>query len=164
MQVVVATPRQLESLVRLSESLARMRLAEEVGTADVAEVRSLCVHASMHGHIGCTHVGQGLGFCEWCNPLLFIACPILMYYSMLIHASFHDCILHAQAVRLWYGAMSGSAASNEEGGGIDMDNINTGGGGRVCVCVYQRCLPLLACLCYTHLCMGESLYLRSSAI
>lgn len=34
-QVVVATPRQLESLIRLSESLARMYLREEVTANDV---------------------------------------------------------------------------------------------------------------------------------
>ena len=64
-QVVVATPRQLESLIRISEALARMRLSEEVTKADVEE-----------------------------------------------------------AVRLWYTAMSGSAASSD--GNIDMDNIFTG--------------------------------------
>jgi DNA replication licensing factor MCM4 len=36
-KVISATPRQLESLVRMSEALARMRLADEVTTADVAE-------------------------------------------------------------------------------------------------------------------------------
>ena len=36
-QVVVATPRQLESLIRLSEAHARMRLSEEVNKADVEE-------------------------------------------------------------------------------------------------------------------------------
>ena len=61
----MATPRQLESLIRISEALARMRLSEEVTKADVEE-----------------------------------------------------------AVRLWYTAMSGSAASSD--GNIDMDNIFTG--------------------------------------
>lgn len=40
-QVVSATPRQLESLVRLSEALARMRLAPTVEAADVAEALRL---------------------------------------------------------------------------------------------------------------------------
>ena len=39
--MVSATPRQLESLVRLSEALARMRLAPTVEAADVAEALRL---------------------------------------------------------------------------------------------------------------------------
>lgn len=40
-KVVTATPRQLESLIRLSESLARMRLAPEVTRNDVVEATRL---------------------------------------------------------------------------------------------------------------------------
>lgn len=36
-KVITATPRQLESLIRMSESLARMRLSESVETIDVEE-------------------------------------------------------------------------------------------------------------------------------
>jgi DNA replicative helicase MCM subunit Mcm2 (Cdc46/Mcm family) len=36
-QVITATPRQLESLVRLSEALARMRLSPTVAREDVSE-------------------------------------------------------------------------------------------------------------------------------
>ena len=36
-QVITATPRQLESLIRLSESLAKMRLSPTVDRSDVAE-------------------------------------------------------------------------------------------------------------------------------
>ncbi len=36
-QVITATPRQLESGVRLAESLARMRLSPTVNPSDVAE-------------------------------------------------------------------------------------------------------------------------------
>lgn len=36
-KVVTATPRQLESLIRLSEALAKMRLSQTVGREDVAE-------------------------------------------------------------------------------------------------------------------------------
>ena len=36
-QVITATPRQLESLIRLSEALAKMRLSEEVTDGDVGE-------------------------------------------------------------------------------------------------------------------------------
>jgi DNA replication licensing factor MCM4 len=36
-KVVVATPRQLESLIRISEALSRMRLSEVVGRAEVEE-------------------------------------------------------------------------------------------------------------------------------
>eukprot|EP00798_Chlamydomonas_sp_ICE-L_P007906 gene7906-1118_t len=64
-KVIVATPRQLESLIRLSEALARLHLKETVGVQEVQE-----------------------------------------------------------ATRLWYTAMSGSAASGD--GVIDMDNIITG--------------------------------------
>ena len=41
MQVVTATPRQLESLIRLSEAQARMRLRETVIEADVDEALRL---------------------------------------------------------------------------------------------------------------------------
>ncbi|KAG2484937.1 hypothetical protein HYH03_016323 [Edaphochlamys debaryana] len=40
-KAVCATPRQLESLIRLAESLARMRLADDVTRADVAEATRL---------------------------------------------------------------------------------------------------------------------------
>ncbi|GIL91733.1 hypothetical protein Vretimale_14863 [Volvox reticuliferus] len=64
-KVVMATPRQLESLIRISESLARMRLDERIRAADVAE-----------------------------------------------------------AVRLWYGAMAGSAGSSD--GRPDLDTLYCG--------------------------------------
>ena len=41
MQVVTATPRQLESLIRLSEAQARMRLRDTVIEADVDEALRL---------------------------------------------------------------------------------------------------------------------------
>lgn len=44
-KVVVATPRQLESLIRLSESRARMRLSEVVTQEDVSEAVSLWYRA-----------------------------------------------------------------------------------------------------------------------
>ncbi|KAK3269585.1 hypothetical protein CYMTET_21981 [Cymbomonas tetramitiformis] len=40
-KVIAATPRQLESCIRLAEALARMRLSAEVGSADVAEAMRL---------------------------------------------------------------------------------------------------------------------------
>jgi len=40
-RVITATPRQLESLIRLSEALARMRLADTVGAEEVAEALRL---------------------------------------------------------------------------------------------------------------------------
>ncbi|KXZ43177.1 hypothetical protein GPECTOR_99g812 [Gonium pectorale] len=66
-KVVMATPRQLESLIRIAESLARMRLDERIKAADVAE-----------------------------------------------------------AVRLWYGAMAGSAGSGSGDGRPDMDTLYCG--------------------------------------
>ena len=39
--VVTATPRQLESLIRLSEALAKMKFAEEVSIEDVKEAARL---------------------------------------------------------------------------------------------------------------------------
>ena len=46
MQVITATPRQLESLIRLAEAQARMRLRETVIEADVDEaMRLMKVHA-----------------------------------------------------------------------------------------------------------------------
>ncbi|GFR47266.1 hypothetical protein Agub_g8953 [Astrephomene gubernaculifera] len=66
-KVVMATPRQLESLIRIAESLARMRLDERVKATDVAE-----------------------------------------------------------AVRLWYGAMAGSAGSGSSDGRPDLDTLYCG--------------------------------------
>eukprot|EP00897_Mesotaenium_endlicherianum_P008165 jgi/Mesen1/7377/ME000382S06576 len=40
-KVITATPRQLESLIRVSEALARMRFSDTVDKADVAEARRL---------------------------------------------------------------------------------------------------------------------------
>ncbi len=45
-QTITATPRQLESLIRLSEALARMRLSETVEEQDAAEALRL-MQASM---------------------------------------------------------------------------------------------------------------------
>ena len=39
--VVTATPRQLESLIRLSEALAKMKFASEVSIEDVKEAARL---------------------------------------------------------------------------------------------------------------------------
>jgi len=36
-KTITATPRQLESMVRIAESIAKMRLATEVSTKDVEE-------------------------------------------------------------------------------------------------------------------------------
>lgn len=36
-KTITATPRQLESMVRIAESIAKMRLAEEVLVSDVVE-------------------------------------------------------------------------------------------------------------------------------
>ncbi len=40
-QTITATPRQLESLIRISEALARMRLSPTVERADAAEALRL---------------------------------------------------------------------------------------------------------------------------
>lgn len=40
-KTVTATPRQLESMIRISESLAKMRLSEFVERRDVAEAVTL---------------------------------------------------------------------------------------------------------------------------
>lgn len=40
-QTITATPRQLESLIRISESLARMRLSRTVERSDAAEALRL---------------------------------------------------------------------------------------------------------------------------
>jgi DNA replication licensing factor MCM4 len=39
--VITATPRQLESIIRISEALAKMRLSSEVERKDVAEAERL---------------------------------------------------------------------------------------------------------------------------
>jgi DNA replication licensing factor MCM4 len=44
-KTVTATPRQLESIIRISESLAKMRLADEVGKQDVEEAVQLIKNA-----------------------------------------------------------------------------------------------------------------------
>ena len=45
-KVVTATPRQLESLIRLSEALARMRYSNVVTSSDVQEARRLMTVAT----------------------------------------------------------------------------------------------------------------------
>ena len=46
-KTVTATPRQLESLIRLSESLARMRLSDVVEASDVGEAVRLMTAATL---------------------------------------------------------------------------------------------------------------------
>ena len=57
-QTITATPRQLESLIRISEALARMRLSATVERADAAEALRLmqvwaplrpCVSRAIYG-------------------------------------------------------------------------------------------------------------------
>lgn len=50
-KVVMATPRQLESFIRIAESLARMRLDERIRAADVAEAVRLW-YGAMAGSAG----------------------------------------------------------------------------------------------------------------
>jgi DNA replication licensing factor MCM4 len=40
-KIITATPRQLESLIRLSEAFAKMRLSSEVNVSDVEEAINL---------------------------------------------------------------------------------------------------------------------------
>lgn len=47
-QTITATPRQLESLIRISESLARMRLSRTVERSDAAEALRLMQASSAH--------------------------------------------------------------------------------------------------------------------
>lgn len=57
LQTITATPRQLESLIRLSEALARMRLSETVEEQDAAEALRLMQVSSLHAwppHINIT--------------------------------------------------------------------------------------------------------------
>ncbi|GFH24102.1 DNA helicase, partial [Haematococcus lacustris] len=58
-RVVVATPRQLESIIRLSEGLARMRLSETVGRAEVKEAVRLW-YTAMSGSASGEHGGIDL--------------------------------------------------------------------------------------------------------
>jgi len=55
-KVVTATPRQLESLIRLSEALARMRFSEFVEVSDVQEARRLMAVATQSVSFYCMHV------------------------------------------------------------------------------------------------------------
>ena len=57
--VVTATPRQLESLIRLSEALAKMKFAEEVSVEDVKEAARLINVATQR----VVFVHQ----CNWCR-------------------------------------------------------------------------------------------------
>jgi hypothetical protein len=57
-QTITATPRQLESLIRISEALARMRLSDTVEEADAAEaLRLMQVHHVTT--LGMTHQSAG---------------------------------------------------------------------------------------------------------
>lgn len=44
-KTITATPRQLESMIRISEAIAKMRLATEVKKNDVEEAVRLIKHA-----------------------------------------------------------------------------------------------------------------------
>ena len=44
-KTITATPRQLESMIRISEALAKMRLSENVEKRDVDEAVRLIQHA-----------------------------------------------------------------------------------------------------------------------
>jgi len=44
-KTITATPRQLESMIRISEALAKMRLSENVEKRDVDEAVRLIKHA-----------------------------------------------------------------------------------------------------------------------
>ena len=44
-KTITATPRQLESMIRISEAIAKMRLATEVEKKDVEEAVRLIRHA-----------------------------------------------------------------------------------------------------------------------
>ena len=72
-RVITATPRQLESLIRLSEALARMRLASTVGTDEVAEalrlVKVAMQQAAMDPRTGQIDMDKILtGFSASCAP------------------------------------------------------------------------------------------------
>lgn len=68
---ITATPRQLESMVRLSEALARMRLSSTVERYDVAEaVRLMKVSASFQRFIYSTFGILGLIMLTWVQTLL----------------------------------------------------------------------------------------------
>jgi DNA replication licensing factor MCM4 len=44
-KTITATPRQLESMIRIAEAIAKMRLAAEVDTKDVSEAVNLIKQA-----------------------------------------------------------------------------------------------------------------------
>ena len=46
-KTITATPRQLESLIRMSEAFAKMRLSNEVTEADVEEAVTLMEKATL---------------------------------------------------------------------------------------------------------------------
>ena len=83
---ITATPRQLESMVRLSEGLARMRLSPTVERHDVAEAVRL-MKVSCHAYLTsiCTYWSQQ----ALCMHKISSGCCFSRLYS------FKQCIRHA---------------------------------------------------------------------
>ena len=70
-QVITATPRQLESMVRIAEALARMRLSETVESGDVEEaVRLIKVSCTRHMHV----TGRQLNVVVWICVTVVCSC------------------------------------------------------------------------------------------
>lgn len=150
-KVVVATPRQLESLIRLSEAHSRMRLKETVGAEEVEAATRLwwvCggafgVHSFCPLHVPCNpiitqrpcapkHVSlvHMCMCCHGCTPTHTYTHPSCsLYTALLVHphttmlTHMHCCGCAPTRTRR-YTAMSGSAAGAH--GGIDLENIHTG--------------------------------------
>lgn len=97
---ITATPRQLESMVRLSEALARMRLSSTVERHDVAEaVRLMKVGDILRLNASVCHAGpqyQDLGM-EPAHPRCRLQQGVQLhsrssYYSVLLNANSSTCL------------------------------------------------------------------------
>ena len=129
-------PRQLESLVRLSEALARMRLAPTVEAADVAEalrlmrarparlaLRKGCMPAISKAH-ACVTGACMLRLASDCTAYLWLqaACSVSVKVGEAGMAEEAETLVLCRHVQ---GALQ-QAATDPVTGAIDMDKILTG--------------------------------------
>lgn len=132
---VAATPRQLEAMIRISEALARMHLRTEVGARPGCGLhdrdRRSCATAPMHHNdsllwLVCAGVNIAL-----LQGYMHLSAVVWLRITGAPNAavSWCGCLQVTEddvrsAYRLWFDALSGSAADEE--GQLDM-NVLTGG-------------------------------------
>lgn len=88
--VVTATPRQLESLIRLSEALAKMKFAEEVSIEDVKEAARLINVATQRVllsicHLMCVGCHRSQNRCDQHVQYICRGAHTIKYFCALVY-------------------------------------------------------------------------------